>query len=97
MYAVIDGMLERISNLISELDHRLQDGSILNADVPAYVRRLNASIQNLYRVLPHVRNPDRRGDERIMLWLSTLRNYLEIGTLDDSAFQSYTPPRVYTG
>ena len=73
MYAVIDGMLERISNLISELDHRLQDGSILNADVPAYVRRLNASIQNLYRVLPHVRNQDRRGYERIMLWLSTLR------------------------
>ena len=46
----MDSVLNRIAALLSELNNRLQDGSLMNADIPDYSVRINAAIVNATRM-----------------------------------------------
>ena len=43
-------VFDRVGCLISELNHRLVDGSIVDADIPSYMIRLDVSINNIQRL-----------------------------------------------
>ena len=92
--ADVDGFLDRISQLVSELHGRLQDDSLLNADLSAYSSRLDAAIVNLRRVYPYLRNTN--AFDSIIFWMCVLQNAL-ISVHPSSSETFYTPPRVYTG
>ena len=88
-------LLDRISNLVSEIDGRLNDGSLLNAEVSAYAGRLNAAIRNVSRVYPYVR--DTHTFDTVIVWLYFLRSSLKSRHLSSPNENSYTPPRIHTG
>jgi len=71
--------------LVAELGHRIEDRSLLNADVPSYLRRIEAQSRAT-------------SDERIAGALQSIFTSLrEFDYSENVSPIAVTPPRIYTG
>ncbi len=87
----MDLVLSCVSTLLSELQYRVQDNSLLNADIPSYTPRIEAAITNVSRLGP--------GHQVLIQALQSIRESLPTyqNGNTDSDMSATQPTRLYTG
>ena len=91
----VSQVFDRVGDLISELNHRLIDGSIMNADVPSYLIRLDASINNIQKLVGRVSSTVYH---EIITGIQELKNLLsQTEQTRQPERAGYGTPRTYTG
>ena len=87
-------VLHRIDSLISELQHRFIDGTVINADIPSYIVRLDAAINSVRRLAGHISTFVYR---ELIDGLEDLKQLLNAEQTSGHGASEYNTPRIHSG